>query len=161
MNQAYNVSSAPKTTTFQMRMNPEIKQRAEQLYASYGLNLTDAINIFIQQSLNMEGLPFLLSPENEEYMKNKKIFYIGIAVLAKARNRPDGSARRKLCAGWSWTHEAEIYAARHERPDGNSSLHSGRIRKPESSQTHHGQYFCPVRESQAVSSVRHGAQRPF
>ena len=55
MNQAYNVSSAPKTTTFQMRMNPEIKQRAEQLYASYGLNLTDAINIFIQQSLNVEG----------------------------------------------------------------------------------------------------------
>lgn len=73
MNQAYNVSSAPKTTTFQMRMNPEIKQRAEQLYASYGLNLTDAINIFIQQSLNVEGLPFLLSPENEEYMKNKAL----------------------------------------------------------------------------------------
>ena len=71
MNQAYNVSSAPKTTTFQMRMNPEIKQRAEQLYASYGLNLTDAINIFIQQSLNMEGLPFLASPENAEYMKAK------------------------------------------------------------------------------------------
>lgn len=73
MNQAYNVSSAPKTTTFQMRMNPEIKQRAEQLYASYGLNLTDAINIFIQQSLNVEGLPFLLSPENEEYMQAKAL----------------------------------------------------------------------------------------
>lgn len=73
MNQAYNVSSAPKTTTFQMRMNPEIKQRAEQLYANYGLNLTDAINIFIQQSLNVEGLPFLLSPENEEYMKAKAL----------------------------------------------------------------------------------------
>ena len=160
MNQAYNVSSAPKTTTFQMRMNPEIKQRAEQLYASYGLNLTDAINIFIQQSLNVEGLPFLLSPENEEYMKNKALKRL-MAELDAGWNRADGSARRKLCAGWSWTHEAEIYAARHERPDGNSSLHSGRIRKPESSQTHHGQYFCPVRESQAVSSVRHGAQRPF
>ena len=73
MNQAYNVSSAPKTTTFQMRMNPEIKQRAEQLYATYGLNLTEAINIFIQQSHNEEGLPFLLSPENEEYMKNKAL----------------------------------------------------------------------------------------
>ena len=73
MNQTNNVSSAPKTTTFQMRMNPEIKQRAEQLYASYGLNLTDAINIFIQQSLNMEGLPFLLSPENEEYMRAKAL----------------------------------------------------------------------------------------
>ena len=54
-------------------LSPEIKQRAEQLYASYGLNLTDAINIFIQQSLNMEGLPFLLSPENEEYMQAKAL----------------------------------------------------------------------------------------
>ena len=71
MDQSHNISSAPKTTTFQMRMNPEIKQRAKQLYASYGLNLTDAINIFIQQSLKTRGLPFLLSPENEEYMKAK------------------------------------------------------------------------------------------
>ena len=73
MDQSHNISSAPKTTTFQMRMNPEIKQRAEQLYASYGLNLTDAINIFIQQSLKTHGLPFLLSPENEEYMKTKAL----------------------------------------------------------------------------------------
>ena len=71
MNQAYNVSSAPKTTTFQMRMNPEIKQRAEQLYASYGLNLTDAINIFIQQSLNAGGFPFQVSEENAEFVKAK------------------------------------------------------------------------------------------
>ena len=71
MNQAYNVSSAPKTTTFQMRMNPEIKQRAEQLYASYGLNLTDAINIFIQQSLNAGGFPFQVSAENAEFVKAK------------------------------------------------------------------------------------------
>lgn len=73
MDQSHNIFSAPKTTTFQMRMNPEIKQRAEQLYASYGLNLTDAINIFIQQSLKTHGLPFLLSPENEEYMKAKAL----------------------------------------------------------------------------------------
>ena len=33
--------------------------------------VTDAVNIFIQQSLNMEGLPFLASPENAEYMKAK------------------------------------------------------------------------------------------
>ena len=71
MSQSYNVASAPKTATFQMRINPEVKQRVEQVYANYGLNLTDAINIFIQQSLNMDGLPFLLSPENKVYMKAK------------------------------------------------------------------------------------------
>lgn len=66
-----NTTSQSKTSSFQMRINPEIKHRAEQLYASYGLTLTDAVNIFIQQSLNTNGLPFLMSPENEEYLKGK------------------------------------------------------------------------------------------
>lgn len=66
-----NVTAAPKTATFQMRINPEVKQRVEDIYARQGLTFTDAVNIFIQQSLNMEGLPFLASPENEEYMKAK------------------------------------------------------------------------------------------
>lgn len=66
-----NVTSAPKTATFQMRINPEVKQRVEEIYARQGLSFTDAVNIFIQQSLNMEGLPFLASPENAEYMKAK------------------------------------------------------------------------------------------
>lgn len=64
-------SSAPKSATFQMRINPEVKQQAEALFATYGLTLTDAVNVFIRQSLNTNGLPFLLSPENTEYMKAK------------------------------------------------------------------------------------------
>lgn len=66
-----NITSAPKTATFQMRINPEIKQRVETIYAKQGLTFTDAVNIFIQQSLNVEGLPFLASPENEAYLKAK------------------------------------------------------------------------------------------
>lgn len=66
-----NITAAPKTATFQMRINPEVKQRVEDIYASQGLTFTDAVNIFIQQSLNIGGLPFLASPENEAYMKTK------------------------------------------------------------------------------------------
>ena len=66
-----NVAIAPKTATFQMRINPDIKQQVEEIYARQGLSFTDAVNIFIQQSLNMGGLPFLVSSENEEYMKAK------------------------------------------------------------------------------------------
>ena len=66
-----NVTAAPKTATFQMRINPDVKQQVEDIYARQGLTFTDAVNIFIQQSLNMEGLPFLVSPENEAYMKDK------------------------------------------------------------------------------------------
>lgn len=66
-----NVATAPKTGTFQMRINPDIKEQLEKIYAKNGLTLTDAINVFLQQSLNSEGLPFLVSPENTAFMKAK------------------------------------------------------------------------------------------
>ena len=71
MDQNINVVTAPKTATFQMRINPEVKRRVEAIYASQGLSFTDAVNIFIQQSLNENGLPFLASPENSAFMKAK------------------------------------------------------------------------------------------
>ena len=43
----FNVANAPKTSTFQMRINPEIKQQVEEVYAKQGLTFTDAVNIFI------------------------------------------------------------------------------------------------------------------
>ena len=71
MDQSFNVVTAPKTATFQMRINPEVKRRVEDVYARQGLSFTDASNIFIQQSINDNGLPFLASPENTEFMRAK------------------------------------------------------------------------------------------
>lgn len=68
-----NIANAPKTGTFQMRINPELKERLERIYGNYGMSLTDAINVFLQQSLNAEGLPFLVSPENSAFMKAKAV----------------------------------------------------------------------------------------
>ena len=67
----FNVVTAPKTSTFQMRINPEIKKKVEDIYAHQGLTITDAVNIFFQQSINEDGLPFLASPENKAYRKAK------------------------------------------------------------------------------------------
>lgn len=61
-----NVTNAPKTGTFQMRINPEIKARVENIYANSGLTLTEAINSFLQQSINVEGLPFLVTQSGKE-----------------------------------------------------------------------------------------------
>lgn len=69
-------SSTIKRSTFQMRINPELKRRAEEVYAQYGLNLTDAINIFLQESIHENGLPFLLSPQNMEYKRAKAMRYL-------------------------------------------------------------------------------------
>ena len=100
MQERINVNSAPKSGTFQMRINPEVRREAESVYAQYGLTLTDAINIFIQQSLNANGLPFLLSPENESFMK------------AKAANRLMAELQRGLDSVQSesdWVDEADAY----------------------------------------------------
>ena len=51
----------------------EVKKAVEKIYAAQGLTLTDAVNVFIQQSLNMGGLPFLASAENEEFVKAKAL----------------------------------------------------------------------------------------
>lgn len=96
---AMNVAVAPKTATFQMRINPDIKQQVEEIYARQGLSFTDAVNIFIQQSLNMEGLPFLASPENEEYMKAKAMR----RLMAEVQKGWDSAERE------GWVSEEDAY----------------------------------------------------
>lgn len=71
MQEPLNISSMPKTSSFQMRINPEIKKRAEDIYANCGMTLTDAINIFIQQSINVEGLPFLVTQSSKEALREQ------------------------------------------------------------------------------------------
>lgn len=67
------VVSAPKTDSFRFRINPEIRAQAEQVYEKCGLSLTDAINVFIQQSLNAGGFPFAVSEDNAALLKKKAL----------------------------------------------------------------------------------------
>lgn len=41
-----------------MRVSPEIKVEAEAIYASLGMTLSEAINIFLHKSVMEGGLPF-------------------------------------------------------------------------------------------------------
>jgi len=44
--------------TIQSRVSPELKQQAEAVFATLGLSTSDAIRMFLQQSVNVGGLPF-------------------------------------------------------------------------------------------------------
>lgn len=46
------------TANLTVRMDADVKQQAEELFSSLGMNLTTAINIFVRQSIEAEGLPF-------------------------------------------------------------------------------------------------------
>lgn len=47
-----------KTANINIRIDPETKTGAEKLFASFGITVTDAINIFLRKSIMEGGLPF-------------------------------------------------------------------------------------------------------
>ena len=49
-----------KTATLNMRVDPSVKEEAERVYAQFGMNLTDAVNVFLHKSIMEGGLPFEL-----------------------------------------------------------------------------------------------------
>ncbi|MDD7593505.1 MAG: type II toxin-antitoxin system RelB/DinJ family antitoxin [Peptoniphilaceae bacterium] len=49
-----------KTATINLRVDPEFKSEVEALYESFGISVTDAINMFLHVSLMAGGLPFEL-----------------------------------------------------------------------------------------------------
>ena len=68
-----DIVSSAKTDMFRMRINPDIRRELERVYAKNGLTLTDAVNVFFQQSLNTGGFPFLVTENNAEMMKAKAL----------------------------------------------------------------------------------------
>ena len=82
-----NVVSAPKTDMFRIRINPELRRQLEEVYEKNGLTLTDAVNVFFQQSLNAGGFPFAVNENNAEIIKGKAMARL-MKELAAAQNDP-------------------------------------------------------------------------
>lgn len=56
-----NKNADTSTTRVNIKLDKEIKEKAEVLFNELGLNMTAAINIFIRQSLREKGIPFEIS----------------------------------------------------------------------------------------------------
>ncbi len=50
-----------KTVNVTIRIEKELKEEAEQLFSSLGMNLTTAINVFLRQAVRNNGIPFDIS----------------------------------------------------------------------------------------------------
>ena len=62
----FNVVNTLKDDVFQIRVNSEIKGELANIFSKNGLALTDAINVFFQQSLNTGGFSFSVTEDNDE-----------------------------------------------------------------------------------------------
>lgn len=92
MDKRLNVATAPKTSTFQMRINPEIKAYVEDIYANCGMTFTDAVNAFIQQSINVEGLPFLATRNSKDALKEQAVAQLLLELRAGEASTQSGVA---------------------------------------------------------------------
>lgn len=99
MSEYISVANSPKSATFQMRINPEVKNRAEDIYARCGLTLTDAINVFLQQSINVEGLPLLVTQNSRDALKEQ-----AIAILMSELKKGKDSVKSDN----SWVSEEDL-----------------------------------------------------
>ena len=41
-----------------IKIDPELKEQAQDLFESLGMNLTTAVNIFLRQSVREQAIPF-------------------------------------------------------------------------------------------------------
>lgn len=95
------ITTAPKTATFQMRINPEIKNQAEAIFSRCGLTLTDAVNVFLQHALNVGGMPFVVSSDSREALRNQALAIL-MAEVQKGRD--------SVHAESDWVSEEEMLA---------------------------------------------------
>lgn len=45
-------------TSMTIRMNKDVKQEAQEIFASLGIDMTTAINVFLRQAIYFRGFPF-------------------------------------------------------------------------------------------------------
>lgn len=71
-----------KTANLNIRIDPETKVCAEQLFARFGITITDAVNIFLHKSIMEGGIPFEMkvpsyNPETEAAFREAKAIMAG------------------------------------------------------------------------------------
>ena len=49
------------TTNISIRMDTDLKERADKLFAELGMNISTAFNIFVRQTLRDGGIPFAVT----------------------------------------------------------------------------------------------------
>ena len=88
-----------KTAVLHMRINPETKRKAEEIFSACGLTMTDAVTIFLQQAINVRGMPLLIMEDSKEALRQQSI-----AMLMTRLYRSEASVDDYDC----WLTEQEV-----------------------------------------------------
>lgn len=67
-------------TSMSIRLDSEVKEQAQQVFSNLGMDMTTAINIFLRQAIQYQGLPFDVRLD-----ENRKLLEV-LTDLDKNRN---------------------------------------------------------------------------
>ena len=67
-------------TSMSIRLDSEVKEQAQQMFSNLGMDMTTAINIFLRQAIQYQGLPF-----NVRLDENRKLLQV-LTDLDQNRN---------------------------------------------------------------------------
>ena len=114
-------------TNINIRIDADKKLKAQELFSSLGLDMTTAINLFIQQSLEFNGIPFTIRKYNAEteaafaeieemkkhpelYKQNKDLNILKkvIDILANDEILPDKYRDHLLIGNYKGKHECHL-----------------------------------------------------
>ncbi|MCL2873446.1 MAG: type II toxin-antitoxin system RelB/DinJ family antitoxin [Defluviitaleaceae bacterium] len=59
--------STGTNTNINIRVDSDVKQRAQEVFSALGLDMTSAVNIFLRQAIRKNGIPFELINEKKRY----------------------------------------------------------------------------------------------
>ena len=60
-----------QTTHINIRSDIEIKNKAQEIFTSLGLDMSTAINIFLRETIRQNDLPFVLTTDNKPKKKSR------------------------------------------------------------------------------------------
>ena len=82
-----------KTANISLRIEPDVKAQAEDVFSHLGISVTDAINVFLHASIMEGGFPF--QPKRPQYNAET------IAAMQEARDIMSGKTQAKRYASLS------------------------------------------------------------
>ncbi len=80
-----------KQATLQVRMDADLKEKAEALYREMGTSLAEAVRIFAKQSVQQNGMPFVMTA-------NRKNTYGRLSAYANSTltDQEEGAMERAM-----------------------------------------------------------------
>jgi DNA-damage-inducible protein J len=77
-------------TTVSINIDSELRDKAQDIFLSLGLDISTAVNIFLKQTINQEGMPFEIKLKHKEHDHNTRYLLEPDTSKTPVLGRSDG-----------------------------------------------------------------------